>query len=154
MIQVSYAVLWQLLFSQEDFRRNVSYCHLLFLTGTALNESRSRRSYTKIYYLSNLFRQTHDENEPKRVAVDVLPSYNLSNNHKPRTPVIIQEKIAGINWNAYIYGPGHAETCLMPYANNKGADQPVHSCCLINTFVVHCLDSMICILALSKVSRF
>ena len=36
--------------------------------------------------------------------------------------------------------------CLMPYANNKGADQPAH--------VVRCLESMICVLALSKVSRF
>ena len=51
------------------------------------------------------------------------------------------------------YGPGHAKMCLMPYANNKGADQPAHPRSLINTFVVHCLDSMICILAISKVSR-
>ena len=43
---------------------------------------------------------------------------------------------------------------LMPYANNIGVDQPAHSCSLISTFVVHCLDSMICILDLSKVSRF
>ena len=42
----------------------------------------------------------------------------------------------------------------IPYANNKGADQPAHPRSLISTFVVHCLDSMICILALSKVSRF
>ena len=52
------------------------------------------------------------------------------------------------------YGPGHAKTCLMPYANNKGADQPAHPRSLISTFVVRCLDSMICILAISKVSRF
>ena len=51
-------------------------------------------------------------------------------------------------------GAGHAKMCLMPYANNKGADQPVHPCSLISTFVVRCLDSMICILALSKCSRF
>ena len=44
--------------------------------------------------------------------------------------------------------------CLMPYANNNGADQPAHPRSLISTFVVRCLDSMICILALSKVSRF
>ena len=44
--------------------------------------------------------------------------------------------------------------CLMPYANNKGADQPAHPRSLISTFVVRCLDSMICILARSKVSRF
>ena len=50
-------------------------------------------------------------------------------------------------------GPGHAKTCLMPYANNKGADQPAHPRSQISTFVVRRLDS-ICILALSKVPRF
>ena len=44
--------------------------------------------------------------------------------------------------------------CLMAYANNKGADQPAWMRSLINTFVVRCLDGMICILAISKVSRF
>ena len=42
----------------------------------------------------------------------------------------------------------------MPYANNKGADQPAQPRSLISTFVVRCLDSMICILAIAKVSRF
>ena len=51
-------------------------------------------------------------------------------------------------------GPGHVKMCLMPYAKNKGADQPAHLRSLISTFVVCCLDSMICILAISKVSRF
>ena len=41
-----------------------------------------------------------------------------------------------------LYGPGHAKTCLMPYANNKGADQPAHPRSLISTFVVLCLDTM------------
>ena len=50
--------------------------------------------------------------------------------------------------------PGHAKMCLMTYANNKGANQPAHPRSLISTFVVRCLDSMICILALSKVLRF
>ena len=52
-----------------------------------------------------------------------------------------------------LHGPGHAKTCLMPNANNKGADQPAHPCSLISTFVRY-LDSMICILAISTVSRF
>ena len=52
-----------------------------------------------------------------------------------------------------VNGPGHAKICLMSYANNKGADQPAHPLSLISTFVVRCLDSMMCILALSKVSR-
>ena len=42
----------------------------------------------------------------------------------------------------------------MSYANNKGADQAAHPRRLISTFVVRCLDSMIGILAISKVSRF
>ena len=51
----------------------------------------------------------------------------------------------------YYTGPGHAKTCLMPYATNKGADQPAHPRSLIGTFVVRCLDSMICILAIYTV---
>ena len=47
-----------------------------------------------------------------------------------------------------IIGPGHAKMCNTPCANNKGADQPVHARSLISTFVVHCLDSMICTLAI------
>ena len=53
-----------------------------------------------------------------------------------------------------LHGQGHAKTCLMPLTKNKGADQPAHSRSLISTFVVRCLDSMICILAISKGSRF
>ena len=52
-----------------------------------------------------------------------------------------------------INGPGHAKMCFIPYTNNKSADQPAHPRSLISTFVVRCLDSMICILAISKVSR-
>ena len=56
----------------------------------------------------------------------------------------------------FTFGPGHTKMCLMPYANNKGADQPAHPRSLISTFVVRCLDSMIYIyiLVISKVSRF
>ena len=42
---------------------------------------------------------------------------------------------------------------FMPYANNKGADQPAHPRSLISTFVVRCLDSIIPMLANSKISR-
>ena len=41
----------------------------------------------------------------------------------------------------------------MPYVNNKGADQPAHLRSLISTFVVHCLDSIIPLLSIAKVSR-
>ena len=51
------------------------------------------------------------------------------------------------------FEPGHTKTCQMPYANNKAADQPAHPHSLIGTFAVRCLDSIMYILALSKVSR-
>ena len=41
----------------------------------------------------------------------------------------------------------------MPNVNNKGADQPVHPLSLFSAFVVCCLDSIIPILAKSKISR-
>ena len=46
-------------------------------------------------------------------------------------------------------GPGRAKKCLVSYAI---CEQQRPS--LVSTFVVHCLDSMICILAISKVSKF
>ena len=44
--------------------------------------------------------------------------------------------------------------CHMRTTKVKGADQPAHLRSVISTFVVHSLDSMMCILAISKVSRF
>ena len=41
----------------------------------------------------------------------------------------------------------------MPYANNKGADQPAHLRSLFSVFVVRCLDSTIPLLAKYKISR-
>ena len=40
----------------------------------------------------------------------------------------------------------------MPYANNKGADQPAHPRSLITAFVVHCLDRIIPLYSKSKIS--
>ena len=47
----------------------------------------------------------------------------------------------------------HEKTCFMPYANNKGANQPAHPRSLISAFVVRCLDSIITILAKSTIFR-
>ena len=46
----------------------------------------------------------------------------------------------------------HEKTCLMSYANNKGADQPAHPRSLISAFVVRCLDSIISIVCVTKIS--
>ena len=42
--------------------------------------------------------------------------------------------------------------CLMSYANNKGADQPVHLRSLISAFVVRCLDSVMSLVSVTKIS--
>ena len=48
------------------------------------------------------------------------------------------------------YGPGYEKMCLMPYANNKGADQPAHPRSLISAFVVRCQDRMIPLVYIPK----
>ena len=44
--------------------------------------------------------------------------------------------------------------CLMPYANNKGADQPAHPRSLISTFVVRCLDSIMSVDTMCKIFKY
>ena len=46
------------------------------------------------------------------------------------------------------------ENLFMPYANNKGADQPAHPRNLISTFVFHCLDtcSIISLVSITEIS--
>ena len=48
--------------------------------------------------------------------------------------------------------PGHGKTCLMSYANNKGADQPAHPRSLISAFVVRCLDNVMSVVSVTKIS--
>ena len=50
-----------------------------------------------------------------------------------------------------VFEPGHEKMCLIPYANNKGADQ-MRS--LISAFVVRCQDRMIPPVYISESSRF
>ena len=52
-----------------------------------------------------------------------------------------------------VFEPGHEKTCLMSYANNKGADQPAHPHSLISAFVVRCLDSTISPDSIAEISR-
>ena len=52
-----------------------------------------------------------------------------------------------------IIEPSHEKTCLMSYANNKGADQSAHPRSLISAFVVRSLDSIISLVSISEISR-
>ena len=54
---------------------------------------------------------------------------------------------------SYMYLSHVVENLFMPYVNNKGADQLAHPHSLISAFVVRCLDSIIPLLAISKISR-
>ena len=41
---------------------------------------------------------------------------------------------------------------VLPYANIKDADQPVHPCSLMSVFVIRCLDSIIPLVSISEIS--
>ena len=61
-----------------------------------------------------------------------------------------------VNFDSYprrTFEPGHKKTCLMSYANNKGADQPAHPRNLISAFVVRCLDSIIYLDSIAEIPR-
>ena len=51
------------------------------------------------------------------------------------------------------YEPCHEKMCLMSYANNKGADQPAHPRSLISAFIFRCLNSIISLDSIAKISR-
>ena len=56
--------------------------------------------------------------------------------------------------NFAIYGPRRKKTCLQRFANNKGADQPVHPHRLISAFVICFLENIISKLATNEISIF
>ena len=56
-------------------------------------------------------------------------------------------------FQCFLFEPGREKTCLMSYANNKGADQPAHLRSLISAFLVHCLDSVMYLVSVTKISN-
>ena len=69
------------------------------------------------------------------------------------------KQTSGRQWNSWqIFQSGKDiwatswENLFMPYANNKGADQPAQPSDLISTFVFHCLDSIIPPVSISEIS--
>ena len=60
--------------------------------------------------------------------------------------------LLGQSW--FIHKPGREKMCLVPYAKNKGEDQPAHPRSLISAFVVRCQDRMIPLVYISEISRF
>ena len=64
------------------------------------------------------------------------------------------EEEAGRYFVTFIRGARSCENVSYAICEQQRCRSAAHPCSLINTFVVRCLDSMICILALSKVSRY
>ena len=56
---------------------------------------------------------------------------------------ILAKCVCGTSW----------ENLFMSYANSKCADQLAHPRSLISTFVIHCLDNIIPVLAIAEISR-
>ena len=91
---------------------------------------------------------------PGPAKMCLMPYANNKGAGQPAHPHSLISTVEWLRHVTTLCGPGHAKMCPMPYANNKGAGQPAHPRSQISTFVVHCLDSMICILVISQVSRF
>ena len=73
---------------------------------------------------------------------------------KPHRKLYLYQKGDYDSMRKNAFEPGHEKMCLMPYANNKGADQPAHPRSLINAFVVRCKDRMIPLVYISEISKF
>ena len=68
---------------------------------------------------------------------------NAEITYTPEKKFSLLNKSENATCKLFVSEPGAEKTCLMSYANNKGADQPAHSRSLISIFVVRCLDSML-----------
>ena len=88
------------------------------------------RIITAIFWVSEFFRLTHFAKRPiMGIMADSVDWVRWC-------------KIWAMSW----------DNLFMPYANNKGADQPANPRSLISAFVVHCLDSIIHLVSISKLS--
>ena len=117
-------------------------------TDISLASSQSSLSAWRFWSLANLHSQVYGSSATQKV-------HRKDWSECPGWSVFTGTQVLLLVLSCYgSFGPGHAKTCLMSYANNKGADRPAHPRSLISTFVVRCLVSMICIFATSKISRF
>ena len=70
----------------------------------------------------------------------------------PLTLSTLRQQNRQPHWNIHSKKLSLVTRLLLPYANNKGADQPANPRSLISTFVVRCLDSIIPLVSISKTS--
>ena len=71
------------------------------------------------------------------------------------SPILILHLIWLTDWLAFswfLIWDMSWENLFSPYANNKGTDQPAHPRSLISAFVIRCLDSIIPLVSMPKIS--
>ena len=66
---------------------------------------------------------------------------------------VFEHLVLGREFISRLLETRHEKTCLMPYVNNKGADQPAHPRGLNGAFVIRCLDNIKPTFAKAKISR-
>ena len=140
----------------KHFKFACDACDETFLSHAALQihlESIQERNLISVKFVSS-------PSTRKEILKDIIKWYRKLNDfnsaHHQRLKTRKLESILSLHMMRairHLIGPGHAKTCLMPYSNNKSADQPAHPCSLISV-VVHCLDSLMPILAKSIISSF
>ena len=143
------------------FPAKLSFCRIIFCLGSfggfgpLSNEPALKQDGLKFGMLirsSTAFQSHQNERGVTFQFMKIFSTkllYYLGRNQNCKTLVSLK-----CCWRLiYLYEPGHEKTCLMPYANNKGADQPAHPRSLISAFVVRCLDSMISLDSIAEISR-
>ena len=100
------------------------------------SDSKCRRNSTGFHYLS----QTHYMHPLLlQNVMNTVHPIDCMDSHQPKQ----FSNIWVTSW----------ENLFIPYAKNKGTDQPAHPRSLIRAFVVCCLYSIISLVSISKISR-
>ena len=81
-----------------------------------------------------------------------LPKVHIQHTIEVAAAVVVSLRVCETSYMKY--GPRREKTCLLRFANNKGADQPAHPRNLISAFVIRLLESIISRLATGEISIF
>ena len=105
------------------------------------------------YYLVEVAEDTfsHDVAHLElRGLVRSFTKYTMSTKNMDTRKVAVT--ILNFEQCGFTIGATSWENLIMPYANNKDADQPAHPRSPISTFIVHCINSVIPPISIPKIS--
>ena len=90
-------------------------------------------------------RRGTEENQNLETASLEAGIYQYKLTHISNHPKVV-EFINGLQMSHVMRKP------VLPYANNKGADQHAHPRSLISAFVIRCLDSIMSLVSISEIA--